>query len=245
MDYIKLLFLGSLVDTWAVITNNPLPSIIAAALAVCLSLAFSALRGGMAAMKKNLKTVWKGAKGPLLALSLIFVLNLFVFTPKRIYEIQKAIADKVPQLTVELNDRTHNIHAEDPAYWNLAKTIKAFSILRRSNPNDKCEVKMTMPRGQRHSVADIVFFGADLAGCPPEAAGDSNADPEYERKAMENAVANAVVIHMAKDFKGGLAFYDAMSELFDVRRSYEPFSGSAPNVIWIQFGSDVQWNSQR
>jgi hypothetical protein len=241
--YRSLLLRRAVADSW-VLLNHPW-AYIATILSFVLSMLVLRVREGHDAAKKKLRKAGISLTITAIAWFLIFVAHYLYFSPKHLYAEQKKIADRVPTLAAALDDRTHNIHPEDPAYWNLAKTIKGFTILRRSDPNGKCEVKMTIPRGQHQSVFGIVFFAADLAGCPPEAAGDLNGDPEYERKAMEDAVANAVVIHVPKDAKGGLAFYDAMSGLLDVRRSYEPFPGSAPNVVWIQFGSDVEWNSQR
>jgi hypothetical protein len=232
----------ALSDTWGIVVKEPLITMIATVILFLISLYITTKRRGKNEVKKTLFTALEGLKIPIIIAVIILLLNLLFFTPKRLYEEQKTLRVNVLNLQVALKDRTHNIHPEDPAYWNLAKTIDAFSNLRRANADKGCRVTLTMPRTGNNSVAQIIFFGAGLADCPPTAL-DLSIDPEKEAVAMKGVESDTVIVHAIKGLKGGLKFSDTMGALFNVRRSYEPFPGMPQDVIWLQFGPDVQWNS--
>ncbi len=242
MGYVWL-FTETLHDTWTIV---PLVSLIVAVILFAFSLYSSAKRGGKAELRKMLADTWRDKGKALLTVAAVtFLLYLLFLTPKRLYDAHKSQMGKMLQLEASLKDRTHNIHTEDPAYWNLEKAVKAFSVLRRTRGDKECRVMMTMPAKGNNSVANIVFFAADLAGCPPTAITADGSDPEKEAAAMKGAEADIVTIHAPKSSKGMIPFFDALGPLFSIHRSYETFPGMPPDWVWLQFGADVQWNSQQ
>jgi hypothetical protein len=56
-----------------------------------------------------------------------------------------------------------------------------------------------------------------------------------------------VVLHALPDTKGIVTLLDDLNVLFPIKRSYTFFVPveTSQNVIWLQFGPDMKWNSER
>ncbi len=69
--------------------------------------------------------------------------------------------------------------------------------------------------------------------------------PDEERDAVTGMVSGVIVFHSRRDDKAAFALFDNLSSLLPLKRSYEIPKGSPENFVWLQFGPNVQWNSQR
>lgn len=244
MEYVAIWFWGSLLDTWAVFKNNPVQSTIATIILVCFSLLFSAKRG-KAAVKANLVAVWNGAKLPLAGLVTVFGLNLLLFTPKRLYEEQKAMADTVPQLKAEIEYRKNNLDVTGPAFGNIMDTLNVFRTYRgKIGPNAECQIKITSP-DQHSNIAVTIRSLANVgANCQVFGPSDTSIDPDLQEATVRGMVAGKIVFHAAKDALGATELYLLFSNYIPLTRSYDIPPGAPVNFIWLQFGPDVKWNTE-
>ena len=71
-----------------------------------------------------------------------------------------------------------------------------------------------------------------------------NANPEQEAETTKGMLSGLVILHMPKGFQNEVAIEDALSSLLRIKRSYDLPPGSPQHMIWLQFGTGKQWNSQ-
>ena len=97
-----------------------------------------------------------------------------------------------------------------------------------------------------HVVSDCFSFGAPAI------------NPDDEKDALDGMVPDAVVFHMDRNDKAARTLADNLGSLLPIQVSYEPLPkrteprySLGPNakgdetVVWLQFGTDVKWNSER
>lgn len=158
---------------------------------------------------------------------------------------RQALQHRNSQLEAELFERTHNLSATTPAFSNVREVIDAFRTWRATiGQSAPCRVVVSAPP----SAADIAMTTAQVAvigsNCPTFGPFDANLDPDAEKQALNGMVQRTVVIHMAKGVKGDVPLYNALQNVFLVKRSYDVPAGSPENFVWLQFGAGTKWNSQ-
>ena len=68
-----------------------------------------------------------------------------------------------------------------------------------------------------------------------------DADPEARKEATEGAVQGKVVMHAAKNLKGGDSFYGTFGFMVPLTREYDLKNSNA--LIWLQFGDGLRWRN--
>jgi len=95
-------------------------------------------------------------------------------------------------------------------------------------------------------------FSNSVTGCftfGPFMISDQN--PEFEIEANDGMVPDAIVFHADKDDKAAEQLFINLGNQIKLVRSYKPalrnFQVPTPQarVIWLQFGTDPKWNSER
>jgi hypothetical protein len=95
-------------------------------------------------------------------------------------------------------------------------------------------------------------FSNSVTGCftfGPFMISDQN--PEFEIEANDGMVPDAIVFHADKDDKAAEQLFINLGNQIKLVRSYKPAlrNSQVPTpqarVIWLQFGTDPKWNSER
>jgi hypothetical protein len=102
----------------------------------------------------------------------------------------------------------------------------------------------------------VAQFSNSISGCftfgPDE---NLSLNPDLEKRAMNGMVPGTIVFHAAREDRAANELFMRLGNLLPLKRSFEVPSPSErariysiPNpgredVIWLQFGTNVQWNS--
>jgi hypothetical protein len=145
----------------------------------------------------------------------------------------------------------------DPVFPNTIYLLQAFGIYRHAEKGQTCVVYLTAPP-QGSSVASMVAqFTNSVSDCFTFGPMDGGIDPDVGKLASDGMIPGTIVLHAPRDNKAALELFDHLSNLLPLRRSYDMPSPdqlsrmySVPNkghedLVWLQFGSGVRWNSER
>jgi hypothetical protein len=158
---------------------------------------------------------------------------------------RKELLRKNEELQAEVFECTHGISTQTPAFSNINELVGAFRSWRAAiGPSVPCRVELTAPP----DVKDIAMVTGQLSvigsNCPTFGPGDWSIDPDEEKKATTGMVPKTLVIHLAKGVRGDVDLYNALQNVFVVKRSYDVPPGSPQNFVWLQFGTGMRWNTQ-
>ena len=96
-------------DTWNIVFNTPLLSLLAAIGIFGVSLLIHSYRKGLSEVRDGLIVGLEGAVASCVVFALVFLLHLLIFTPKRLYEAAKAAANQnkppIAQQEFTINER--------------------------------------------------------------------------------------------------------------------------------------------
>jgi hypothetical protein len=171
----------------------------------------------------------------------------------RIAVLDKANAD----LTRELEVRKHSMVTNEPVFTNTISLLTAFDIYRHADKGKPCVVMITAPTDSNPMPTVVAQFSNWVSDCTTFGPMDSSVDPDVERRARDGMIPTKVVFHAAQDDKAADRLFNSLEGLIQLKRSYDlpsaaerthlysiPTPGQE-DLIWLQFGSKVQWNEQR
>jgi hypothetical protein len=107
-----------------------------------------------------------------------------------------------------------------------------------------CRVELTAPSNAQDIALSTSQLSVIGSNCPTFGPFDWSSDPDEEARAKTGMVPRTVVIHIAKGVRGDGDLYNALQNVFIVKRSYDVPAGKPENFVWLQFGTGTKWNSQ-
>lgn len=192
---------------------------------------------------------------PFLAYIALFLVLGFALAPYKVHEQDtRQIADRdslsnqVQELTKQLDAARENLDVRSPAANNLMYMLQAFRSYRGMLGGYKpisCLIRLTAPSDSGPIPSAVAQFSIQVTNCQTFGPMSTSDNPDEERDTVTGMVAGVIVFHSRRDDKAAFALFDNLSNLLPVQRSYEVPKGSPENFVWLQFGSNVQWNSQR
>lgn len=171
-----------------------------------------------------------------------------------IYTDHENLASDVRQLTKDnqqlqgtLRTKTNNLDPRDPVTGNLIYLLQAFRSYRGTlggfNKID-CQVRLTAPYDSGPIASEIAEFSIQATNCTTFGPMPYDNDPDEKRDTFTGMESGKIIFHARRDDKAAFALYDNLSSLIPLERSYGVPAGSPPNYIWLQFGPEVNWNSE-
>lgn len=197
---------------------------------------------------------------------MILLVSYGVFFIRTVYRDHQALVNSVTslskknaELTSKLEVRRHSMVTSDPVYGNTYYLLLAFDGYRHAQKGKPCVLMLTEPRDgdPNNPLASIVAgFSNSVSDCFTFGPMDSSSDPDVDRRAKEGMVPNKIVFHAARNDKAAQNLLNALGSLFPMQRSYDlpspverthiyriPKPGQE-DLIWLQFGTNVQWAEQ-
>ena len=160
-------------------------------------------------------------------------------------------------LSTSLYKKRHSIDVTDPVFPNIIYLLQAFDGYRHMRKGAPCVLHVTAPEPISDSAAlasAFAQFSNSVSDCytfGPDMLFDLN--PDLKKEARTGMVPDAIVFHAARDDKAALQLFDSLSNQIRVVRSYELPAKPVykirqdlelPITIWLQFGTNVRWNSE-
>jgi len=142
----------------------------------------------------------------------------------------------------------NNLDVHSAAANNLMYMQQAFRSYRGMLGGFKpisCQIRITAPSNSGPMPSTVAEFSIQVTNCATFGPMPSNDNPDEERDAITGMVPGVIVFHARKNDKAAFALFDNLSNLLPLKRSYDVPKGSPDNFIWLQFGSNMQWNSQK
>jgi hypothetical protein len=159
-----------------------------------------------------------------------------------------SLREQVRSLQEQLEMRENNLDVHSPAANNLMYMLQAFRGYRGMIGGFKptsCHIRVTAPSNAGPIPSAISGFSIQVTNCEtygPMPVGDS---PDEERDTLTGMIPGVIVFHSRRGDKAAFALFDNLSNLLPLKRSFDVPKGSPDDFIWLQFGSDVHWNSER
>jgi hypothetical protein len=159
-----------------------------------------------------------------------------------------SLSNQVRDLTKQLNAARNNLDIHSPGANNLMYMLQAFRSYRGMLGGYKpisCSIRLTAPANSGPIPSTVAQFSIQVTNCTTFGPMPTSDSPDEERDAVTGMVPEVIVFHSRRGDKAAFALFDNLSSLVPLQRSYEVPKGSPENFIWLQFGPNVQWNSQR
>ena len=158
-------------------------------------------------------------------------------------------------LATDLEARKNGIFTTDPVFVNIIYLLQAFSNFRNGLHGEPCVVRVTAPSESLAFASTIAQFQIATSNCFTFGP-DPNVwmNPDLEKEAKDGMVNDAIVFHADRDDKAANELFMRLSNQIRLRRSYEPDpvrSYQLPNglsnlhTIWLQFGPEAKWSTER
>ncbi len=196
---------------------------------------------------------------------LVFI-SFWIFLVRTVYDDHQSLvnrsnvlANKIATVTQEVEFRKHNMVTTDPVFVNTIYLLQAFNVYRHAQNGKPCVLLLSAPpeNKEANAMASMVAqFSNSVSGCFTFGPMDANADPDVEKRAEAGMVPNKIVFHAARGNPAAEQLFTGLGSLIQLKRGYDVPSASErahlysiPNpgqedVIWLQFGTNVQWNEQ-
>ena len=130
--------------------------------------------------------------------------------------------------------------------------LQAFRAFRNAIGRDSCVVIVTAEGDSDAMASTIAQLSIQASNCATFGMSRSDMDPDLKTLASSGMVPDAIVFHAARDDGAALRLFEELGSLIRLVRSYDlpanpkyqaPPGGYA-HTIWLQFGSNVKWNSE-
>lgn len=151
----------------------------------------------------------------------------------------------------ELERRKHSLITTDPVFPNTIYFLQAFNIFRHRLNGEPCVIKVTAPRESEPMASMVAQFSHSVSGCYTFGPMDSQIDPEVEKETTSGMVPDMIVFHADKDDAAANQLFIDLGNQIQLKRSYEPTRRNFQipehgrvHVVWLQFGTNVRWNSE-
>jgi hypothetical protein len=168
----------------------------------------------------------------------------------------KALASGNAALTADVEWRKNNFSREDPVIGHVYRLLTIFQAYRGLMKGEPCVIYITAPQDSFDIAQEVETFSNSVSGCytfGPIPVGQS---PDADEMVKDGMVPEYIVIHAPRDDKAAYELWTNLSNLIQSRLSYMPpkvskdrLYGSAHNhaerFLWLQFGTNTKWNSER
>jgi hypothetical protein len=166
----------------------------------------------------------------------------------------RRLATKNSALAAEIEKRKHHIPTTDPVFSNLTALLRAFDIYRHALKGEPCVVMLTAPPDSGPLVSEVSQFSNWVSDCFTFGPMPLALDPDAEKETTEGMLEATIIFHADKDDKAAFQLFDNLSTELPLKRSYQlpsyrnyqlPPNTGLPHVVWLQFGPNTKWNSER
>jgi hypothetical protein len=216
---------------------------------------------GIAAMKKHF---WENAAITVVVFVTVMLMvygTQFAWQVAHIgYDEHKTLAVLNKKLTLdngalstELEKRKHSIFTNDAVFPNIIYLLQAFQIYRGAQNGKPCVIWITAPPESKPLASVVAQFSNSVSGCHtfgPSPLGN----PDLDEEAMRGMIPAVIVVHMARDDRAAGELLMHLGNQIQCRMSYEPLSSQfvhyqdqgkmGESIVWLQFGTNVKWNSE-
>ena len=163
-------------------------------------------------------------------------------------EANAQLRGHVKELSDEIEVKRQNLQTTDPAFHNMTDTIRLFMGYRRAiGPSATCRILVTLPKGEEHNKIYMPFITFVVFGsnCPNGDLQNIGIKPEnVDDENVKGMIPGAIVLHAPPGTKGADGLADGLGNLIQTKRSFTLPTKAPENTIWIQFGTDVKWNTE-
>ena len=192
---------------------------------------------------------------PLYAYVALFLVLGFALGPYKVHEQDRlkvidrdSLSQEVKNLQAQLEFNKNNLDVSSPAANNLMYMLQAFRSYRGQLGGFRpisCMVRITAPSDSGPIPSAVSQFSIQVTNCQTFGPMPTSDSPDEERDTVTGMVPNVIVFHSRRDDKAAFSLFDNLSNLLPLKRSYEVPKDSPENFIWLQFGPNVQWNSEK
>jgi hypothetical protein len=159
------------------------------------------------------------------------------------------------ELKKELDLRKNTISTSDAVFPNIIYLLQAFDVYRHYRKGAPCVLYITATTKDSGISSAVAQFSNSVSDCftfGPLPAGN----PDIEKMASDRAVTGKIVFHASKTDIAANQLFDRLSNLLPLTRSFDlpkqtkelyalPPSVKNERLVWLQFGDNVKWLSQR
>jgi hypothetical protein len=205
-------------------------------------------------------SLWLGvfsAGGVTILVAFVFV----VFVVRTIYGDHERLVQRNEELTAHnrmlsegLEWRKHNVSTTDAVFPNLIYLLQAFQIYRGAQSGRPCVLWITATSDSAALASVVAQFSNSVSGCFTIGPVSSEI-PDLDDDVMDGMVPGVIVLHAPRDDTAADQLQVHLGNQIQVRRSYK--SPRTPKTrlyssvhqykesfIWLQFGTNVKWNSE-
>jgi hypothetical protein len=158
----------------------------------------------------------------------------------------------------EIKKRKTHIYPNEPVFGNVNSLLMAFDMYRHARHGEPCVIWISSPPNATSTLSsEVAQFSNSVSDCFTFGPFPGGGNPEYDEEAMRGMLPDTVIFHAKKDDKAAFQLFSNLSSLFKTKLSYElpsdikshyglpPQIAGKEEVIWLQFGTEVKWNSER
>jgi hypothetical protein len=166
------------------------------------------------------------------------------------------LRDRNEALSKELDWRKHNISTTDAVFPNIIHLLQAFNSYRHAQNGKPCVVMLSAQPDSNPMASMIASFSNSVSGCFTLGPMDASINPDVEKRALNGMIRDKIVFHAARNDKAADQLFLDLVNLIQLKRSYDlpspterthiysiPTPGQE-DLIWLQFGMNVKWNSE-
>jgi len=187
---------------------------------------FRKQEGGWRAVAPALKASLKsGGVGVSIIVALAVVMWAILIVRTIYDDHMRLVADRasnlryVAELERDLQAHRHNVSTSDPVFPNLICMLQAFAVFRGKYMGNRAPL---------------------------------NTNPDLESEALDGMVPDAIVFHAQREDKAANELFMRLYNQIRLVRSYkmpkasdyQSPTGGYVHTVWLQFGSQVKWNSE-
>jgi hypothetical protein len=216
--------------------------------------------GGWGAIAPALRTSLKGGGVGVSIIVALAVVMWAIFLVRTVYDdhmqlIAQRASDlrRTTQLERDLQVHRHSVSTSDPVFPNLIYMLQAFAVFRGEVHGESCVVRITAPAMSQPLASLFAQFSVSTSNCAtfgPDA--PLNTNPDLESEALDGMVPDAIVFHAQREDKAANELFMRLYNQIKLVRSYKmpnaaDYQGPAGgyvHTVWLQFGSQVNWNSE-
>lgn len=182
----------------------------------------------------------------------VFVVRTIYFDHMDLARAHAADLQRNAQLGHVLEFHRHSVSTTDPVFPNLIYMLQSFRAFRIMIGRESCVVSFSAMGNSLALATTMAQLSIQASNCFTFGPFTSDRDPDMNAQAVKAMLPDAIVFHAAREDKAANSLFDNLGSQIRLVRSYElpvpnyqvPPGGYA-HTIWLQFGSDVKWNSER
>jgi hypothetical protein len=186
-----------------------------------------------------------------------FVVRTIYLDHQGLVATRRGILDEKESVDRELGLRRQTISSGDPLLGNINQLLMAFDTYRHGRHGEPCVIWLSAPASSTTNLASLVAqFSNSVSDCFTFGPFPGGGNPDLDKETLDGMVADSVVVHITRGDKAEFALFGNLSSLIKTRLSYKfpanirshyalpPQFAGKEQVIWLQFGTEVKWNSQ-